>query len=316
MTVKPSLVLSALMFVPLPLLATGEEMNGFPKWEERVIQEWTNRARCDPQYEMTQCTPSICTEGACCTPIAPLSYLLNVNRSARFHADYMQLGGAFAHDTNCTLQPTIDSIYPSPCNGAPSCACVAGTLGSQTTTWTTRIGYFGASPAAENIAEGTSPTYDPNGLFYVWLYEPGSGTSCVPGGPSGHRWNILKTTGASLGSGWSAGSLNYAVMDFAFGGSTPTKIVSGVHYPQQAASVDFWANWYDTAAPLSANVFVDGTRYPLTRARGIDTNGAWTTTVAGVGSGCHRYYFAFTDSASALQLYPSTGTFGIGDPTT
>ena len=40
MIAKPSLLLSALMFVPLPLLATGEEINGFPRWEERVIHEW------------------------------------------------------------------------------------------------------------------------------------------------------------------------------------------------------------------------------------------------------------------------------------
>jgi hypothetical protein len=73
MIVKPSVVLSALMLVPLPLLASGEEVNGFPRWQERVIQEWTNRARSDPQYEMTQCGPAICTEGACYARIAPIS---------------------------------------------------------------------------------------------------------------------------------------------------------------------------------------------------------------------------------------------------
>src|SRR4029077_17010993 len=137
-------------------------------------------------------------------------------------ADYMQFGGALQHDTNCTLQPTIDSTYPSPCNGAPSCACVPGTFPGQTTTWITRIGYFGASAASENIANGTPPTYDPNGLFYVWLYEQGDAIpSCMFTNMDGHRWNILKQTG-SVGAGWSAGaSFNYAVMDFAFGGTTP-----------------------------------------------------------------------------------------------
>jgi hypothetical protein len=83
---------------------------------------------------MTQCGPAICTEGACYTPIAPLSYSLALNHSARFHADYMQLGGLFQHDTNCTLNSNIDSIYPLPCNGAPSCAC--SSLGG-TTFWYT-----------------------------------------------------------------------------------------------------------------------------------------------------------------------------------
>ena len=76
-------------------------------------------------------------------------------------------------------------------------------------------------------------------------------------------------------------------------GSAPTKIPSGAHYPQQAATVAAWANWYDTAGPSPAAVNVDGTCTAMTLQRGTQTNGAWSATVTGVGSGCHRYYFSF-----------------------
>ncbi|MGZ4810098.1 MAG: hypothetical protein ACXV7D_12300, partial [Thermoanaerobaculia bacterium] len=31
-----------------------------------------------------------------------------------------------------------------------------------------------------------------------------------------------------------------------------------------------------------------------------------------VASGCHRYYFSFTDSTGAVVTYPTTGSLGIG----
>ena len=68
--------------------ADGEAVNGFPNWQERVMHEWTNRARCDPQVEMTACG-SACGDGACYTPQAPLPWDQALNHSARFHSDEM-----------------------------------------------------------------------------------------------------------------------------------------------------------------------------------------------------------------------------------
>ena len=70
----------------------------------------------------------------------------------------------------------------------------------------------------------------------------------------------------------------YSTGDFG-AGSAPTKIPSGAHYPQQAASVGMWANWYDTAGPSAASVNVDGVCTTMTLQRGTQTNGAWSATV-------------------------------------
>jgi len=289
-----------------PAYAVGEEVGGFPNWQERVIHEWMNRARSEPQVEMAQCLSMYgagrCGEAACFTPIAPLVYSQNLTRAARFHSDEMRLQGYFAHDSNCAVVTNINQLYPGTCQGAASCACTSGTA----TTWTARVALFGMSTSGEIIASGT----DPNGAFYQWLFENSSSTTCAYSTANGHRWNILKQTGA-IGTGVSGPSVG----DFGSSSGTIPKLPSGSHYPRQAATVAVWANWYDSAAPMSAMVNVDGTCSPLTRQRGTDLNGAWSAMVSGVASGCHRYYFLFQDKDGQAVTYPTTGSLAIG-PTT
>ena len=50
----------------------------------------------------------------------------------------------------------------------------------------------------------------------------------------------------------------------------------------------------------------------MTRARGTAANGAYTTTVSGVSTSCHTYYFLFTDSSLDVVRYPTTGVLGFG----
>jgi hypothetical protein len=287
--------------------ADGEAINGFPNWQERVMHEWTNRARCDPQVEMTVCGAS-CGEGACYTPNPPLPWSEGLNHSARFHSDEMAAQSYFAHDSMCTLVSNLDTLYPGTCTGAASCACVGGTKACNTTctTWDQRIGLFGVGASGEIIASGT----DPDGAFYQWLRESYSGTTCgYHQGPptNGHRWNILEN-GPAIGYGLGAGE---SVGDFG-GSGTLGKIASGSHYPRNAATVDAWANWYDTAGPMSALIAVDGTCSAMMLGRGSVTNGAYHAVVTGVGSGCHRYVFVFKDSTGTQVTYPTTGSLGIG----
>jgi MYXO-CTERM domain-containing protein len=287
--------------------ADGEAVNGFPNWQERVMHEWTNRARCDPQVEMQACG-SACGEGACYTPQAPVPQIDALNHSARFHSDEMAAQSYFAHNSICTLVSNINTLYPASCTGAASCACVGGTATCNTTctTWDQRISLFGAGPSGEIIASGT----DPNGAFYQWLYEPYSSTTCgYNQGPptNGHRWNILMN-GPAIGYGAGSGA---SVGDFG-GSGTPGKIASGSHYPRSAATVDAWANWNDSAGPSAAMIDVDGTCSVMALERGTATNGAYHLAVTGVGSGCHRYIFVFHDSASNVVTYPTTGSLGIG----
>jgi len=298
--------LVSIIAAPAVAAPQGEAVNGFPNWGERVLHEWTNRARCDPVVEMAACG-SNCLEGACYTPKPPLAWSLPLNRSARFHCDEMSRQSYLGFDSLCVVPLNIDSLYPGSCDGSASCAC-AGAM--PPTTWLTRISYFGASPMGEIVAP--YPYGDPNAAFYAWLFEMTTSPACGFHIDNGHRYLILSSTG-SMGAGVATAAPGgpRETIDFGSGG-TPTRIASGSHFPRQAASVDAWANWYDAAAPLAAWVVVDDTWLPLSLARGTGTNGAWSATIPGVGTGCHRYYFAFLDSTNALVRYPGMGTLGIG----
>lgn len=243
-------------------------------------------------------------ERACYSAMPPLAWSQALNRSARFHSDEMVRQGYFAHDSACTLVSSINSLYPGSCDGSAACACVGGSVACSPTCtgWAQRVQLFGGSPSGEIIA---SPS-NPNQSFYLWLYEPGDTTSCQFTSANGHRWLILTSTGAV-----GAGVAGYSSGDFG-AGSAPAKIPSGAHYPQQAASVEIWANWYDSAGPSLASVNVDGSCAPMTLQRGTQTNGAWSATVTGVASGCHRYYFSFRDAAGTTVTYPTTGSLAIG----
>ncbi|MEO6486793.1 MAG: fibronectin type III domain-containing protein, partial [Thermoanaerobaculia bacterium] len=140
--------------------------------------------------------------------------------------------------------------------------------------------------------------------------------------PNGHRWLILKNAGPAVGYGHafeaSATYDHYWTGDFGGSGTVVQKIPSGSHWGattrlKQEANVEFWANWNDVAGPTEPSVIVDGVSNPLVLGRGTLTSGAWTATLSGLGSGCHAYYFSFRDSASQVQTYPTTGSFGIGN---
>ncbi|HVO49792.1 MAG TPA: CAP domain-containing protein [Thermoanaerobaculia bacterium] len=298
----------------IPLV--GEPVNGFPNWQERVIHEWINRARVDPQADLAGCPSPNCEDntGGCYTPQPPLIWDANAGRSARYHSAEMGLQSFFAHNSNCTLVSNLNSLYPGSCNGSASCACVGGLsmCNPSCTAWNARIGLFGASASGEIIAAGYS---DANSAFYGWLWEPADSTACSFDEANGHRYLILKWNSA-VGTGYQSGSgpyVRYYTGDFADSNSPIPKIPSGTHYPQQASSIDFWANWYDTAPPQSAAVNVDGTCHPMTLQRGSASNGAYAALgVTGLGSGCHRYFFTFRDSSGNEVTYPSTGSYGIG----
>ncbi|HYD48649.1 MAG TPA: hypothetical protein VEB21_09890 [Terriglobales bacterium] len=296
------LLLAVYFSAPSPTYGLGEGVDGFPNWAERVIHQWMNRARVDPQTDMANCG-SNCGEKACYGVMPPLTWDLNLNRAARFHSDAMRQQSFFAHNSACTLVPNINTIYPDSCNGAASCACVGGTksCSGSCTGFSGRVALFGGDASGEIIA---SPT-DPNTAFYLWLYEP-AGSSCSFSSANGHRFLILKSQG-KVGVGVSGP----AVGDFGWN-ITPAKLPSGSHYPRQAASVEAWANWYDTAAPQSALVNVDGQCFEMNVGRGTASNGAYRATLPGFGSGCHRYYFSFIDAAGNTVQYPTTGSLGIG----
>ena len=293
-------------------------VNGFPGWEERVMHQWMNRARVEPAAELAGCGSNCSTaelQASCYTPVAPLMWRHELGVAARFHADSMARQGFFAHDTPCALRADLGSVYPSSCDGSAGCSCG----GSGSTNPANRVARFGGSYSGEIIAAGY---VDAVAAFYGWLHEPV--TSSAPcaftnigmGNSNGHRWLILKGSD-SIGTGYATGGTwgTYYTGDFG-GGGPVSQIPSGAHYPRQASSVEFWANWYGNPGPSAASVVVDSVSRTMTRARGTATNGAWTATVTGLGTGCHRYYFEFLDSGGNPVRHPTSGTFGVGPAAT
>lgn len=310
------LVLAFVLVAPFAH-AEGESVNGFPNWSERVLLEWMNRARSDPAADLAGCTPASCAEKACYSPVAPRHADPDLLHSSRFHAAHMAINNYFSHPSQCTLVANIANAYPQSCNGSASCSCTQGALTTDQTKWTdpfTRIGYFGASGSGEIIAAGYP---GPDATFYAWLYEPSPTATCGYSGANGHRYLILTDSGDPLaGAGYAQGGSygTYADMDFGYPGTPGTsKIPSGSHYPQQAATVAAWANWYDTNGPSAAKINIDGVCSDMQLSRGNASNGAWKFTANNVGTGCHRYNFQFKDSAGHAVLYPTTGSLAIGD---
>jgi hypothetical protein len=304
---------------PLPLYGVPDSL-GFPKWDERWVYESMNRARSDPQGEMTLCGAPCATDAHCyMTPKAPLAYdRAQLAHSARFHSDEMLIRNFFDHWSRCTLLATIGTTYPTVCDGAAACACApaseCGTSGCGTDPFT-RMSYFGVNQMTfrAEIIDFESPTLTAKDAFEIWMYENYTGGLCTDDfisftNQNGHRMTIMTFDGA-VGVGENS---NYATGDFVSGFPVPTKLASGSHYPQQASSIDFWANWYDTAGPMSATVVIDGCPRTMTLTRGTVTNGAYKATVTGLGSGCHRYYFSFKDSVGTTYTYPDTGSFAVG----
>lgn len=295
---------------PAPLY--GEAVSGMPNWEERTLLALSNRARVDPATELADCTQCSPAElSGCYSPVAPFTLNPNLGEAARFHAHNMAQMNFFAHNSACRIRSDIASVYPDSCDASASCACTSGTA----TTTFARISLFGSNGSAENIAWGYTT---PMSVFYGFLHEPAPSSPCSFNSSNGHRWNILKNGGPGHGAGYYG---NYWTQDLGQGTSPSTiKLVSGSHWTsggaRQGSTVEFWANWYDTAGPSQANVVVNGTSHAMTLARGNVTNGAWSTSLGGLGSGCHRYYFSFRSAGGTEYRFPSTGSFGIGSPET
>jgi hypothetical protein len=272
----------------------------FPSWEERVLHEWTNRARADPAAELAGCPE--CPDRGCYSPAPPLEWSLALNRSARFHADEMLRQDFFLHDSQCRIANDIDARYPQACDGSRPCAC----QGAGAMRFSDRLRLFGVErPSGEVQADHPN---DPDSTFHYLLYEPASSPACASGAENGHRWNLLKLVG-TVGFGVSG---SYTVGDFGRSPGPGRAVASGAHYPRQADTVEFWASWYAPAGPSAAFVEVDGACTAMALTRGGPANGAWSASVSGIGGGCHRYVFVFRDANGTAVAYPDKGSFGVG----
>jgi hypothetical protein len=285
----------------------GVPVDGFPTWSERMIHVLVNRARSAPAEDLSGC--SSCPDAHCYTPQPPLAWNEDLAHAARFHATNLTSSGCgMQHDSPCELESDIGATYPGSCDGSVSCGCVGGTATcngpSNSSTWD-RLAAFGVSGGyrGENIAGNG----DPFNIFYQWLWESSSSSSCGFTIENGHRYNILSDNYTHIGVGQDG---NYTVQDFWSITPAPQKIPSGAHYPQSGSSIAFRANWYDAQRPNRAQVNINGTLHTMAIECGSEGNATYLYETA-IGDGCLQYYFRFIDSAGDVVTYPGTGAFGI-----
>ncbi|MBN2358573.1 MAG: hypothetical protein JXR83_03910, partial [Deltaproteobacteria bacterium] len=305
--------------------ALGEPNGTFPCWKERVIHVWSNRARSAPHDELLTCPPGRVAEIECWpdgTAVPPLAWSYNLSRSARFHSAHLLQAECFQHDSPCPLFGDISSRF-DPGTECPTaeipCSCSTGAASCNSpdaaanTYWATRVGYFGTSPRAENIAGGNS---DPIASFRQWICEDTANSACGyhGNGDNGHRVSILNSAFERLGVGYYTLPKFYRhiwTQDFG-DGTVPTGIVSGVHYPQTGVDLEFRANWNFATAPQTKQVNIEGTCYPMTLERGESANNAtYLATVSLPSASCSRYVFHFIDSSGADVFYPSSGSLMV-----
>ncbi len=293
--------LVTLLHAPSAHAQQGVPQNGFPSWEERMVQVYANRARADPTGEMKACSAS--------TVRPPLVWSYNLNRAARFHARNLQAaiaqGGSdyFEHDSSCHLVPNLASIYlpNGMCDGELSCACQNGTLlgpGEGTPTFT-RIGLFGTPGSGENIAYGYgSPWHVHTG----WMNS------------QGHCSNLLSNHGA-IGVGFFA-TQAFWVQNFGGSGTPSGSVIAGGHFPRIPGTgnlpIEFRVNYYNTAGgPNGARVNIDGECHTMSLERGSQTNGTWRYDHTFNGPACRRYVFVFEDPQGNVAYLPETGSYGV-----
>ena len=287
-------------------LGVGEQVNGYPSYQERVELVAINRVRSDPNNDAAG------TASSCSTPkdpVPPVMYDLDLAQAARFHCVHSLVNqGGLTHKSYCELK---DDLETSGCNGDAACSCVAGTecwscdtLGGCGTAPAGRASIFGFPGAS--IQEVGAAGADAWGSVRMWTGE------CPP--QEGHR-NTLTASGVNVvGTGYHQGSGCWSVYAFSdFGkidGMAIARIPSGVHVGNT-----FYANYYDPAGdPQAIHVVVDGTCHAMEIEIGAAAgNRTYQNVTANPGQGCHEYYFVATDAAGQEARYPETGSLTVGD---
>jgi len=235
---RSGLLISTLVSVALSTVtsranAQGVPNDGFPSWQERTVWVLVNRDRADPGTALAPCiADGGCPDADCFeTPLPPLAYNFDLNRSARLQPQLLAENNVFLmHPSPCVLSSNIGTTYPDECDGGDACACQTPVQcsnppdtqscdctentsdPSKFTAPFTRIRMFapGAGTYAENIAGGAA---DPMQVEQEWLLEDCpccdrtscQGVECPSTEPipptNGHRANLLSTAINSVGLG-------------------------------------------------------------------------------------------------------------------
>jgi uncharacterized protein YkwD len=274
-----SVALSAVTAAPVSAEGYGVPVGEYPNWQERVLLTMTNACRMAPQqFRDTYMSnyPDI-LQYTDYPPVAPLYWNLELNRSARFHANDMASTPCFQHDS---------------CDG---------------TLWSTRIRSFYSKSAglAENIAYGYSDSF---AALLAFLADGGAPDHSSG---DGHRRNIMNGGLREIGCGYVHISRPYYVQDF--GGGAPdfsTPIAAASHLFLNGGTTSFFANFYDPGgpAPRQATLVLDGEPQDLSLSLGQPAQGTYSVELPRA-SECRAYFFEFVDGDGVTWRYPESGAY-------
>jgi hypothetical protein len=133
-------------------------------------------------------------------------------------------------------------------------------------------------------------------------------------GNDGHRANIMDPNYKELGVGYGYSSTIqwYHFWTQDFGGNTSQyayhPVAAGSHQFPNSSTIQFLAVFYDpqNLAPQEAAIYIDGTKYTLTRFLGTAARGTYALSQT-KGTACRRYHFNFVRSGGAAWRYPESG---------
>lgn len=281
----------------------GVPSNGFPTWQERMLQVLFNRSRADPAVEKKAC--------AATNARPPLAHAYDLNRAARFHSANMGKAACFQHNSPCLLFADISSRFAPQgnCDGSTSCACsntpaCSPACGPAACTGPfARVALFGGSAGAEVIASGSATPRAAHGALMN----------------SAEHCDIILGNYGTVGAGAVDG---YWTANLGAAGPGPGVLVAGGHevgagfgqFTSAAAQpVEFRVNYADAGGgPQSAQLNVGGACTAMTLERGGAGNSTWRAAVSLTGTQCRRYHFAFKDASGATVVLPETGSYGVG----
>jgi uncharacterized protein YkwD len=294
----------ALLLAPAALAQPrGVPSDGFPTWQERMLQVLLNRSRAEPAAEKKAC--------AAATVRAPLAYAYALNRAARFHSANMGQAACFQHNSPCLLHADISSRFApqGSCDGSTGCACSntpacnPACTPAECTGPFARVALFGGSAGAEAIVSGSATPRAAHDALMNSI----------------EHCDIVLGNHGTVGTGAVGG---YWTANFGAAGPAPGVLVAGGHevgagfgqFTSAAAQpVEFRVHYaHAGGGPQAAQLNVGGACTSMTLERGGAGNGTWRATVSLAGVGCRRYHFSFKDASGATVLLPETGSYGVG----
>jgi hypothetical protein len=297
--------------------ALGEPVSGYPSDQERILHVLVNQARQSGLTpNMNECGDFTAEVNA---PKTPLVYNYDANLGARFTSRHLSELGCYQHDNCCVLGDaglgTIGCLAPGACSGGgcnKTCDAGVGQNAAQ------RYGLFGFnSLLSEGIGTNVASGYG----FWCGLVQSDS-----------NRAAMRDDAGTQFGGGYydaqnQTCTGTYWTVAYGNGQVQVPAIPAGAAIyeppnPLNTASLSFAANYYDPAgAPLRSEVVVNGHCFDLDLRYGADTNGTYWASFNDpdvLPTGCHPYYFLFTQADGGRVTYPTTGQFQLplGDQVT